>query len=83
MNHITEPWEGHNIMQPTTIGLAILLLGVLAAAGTLIRASWGLTQRLFLPVSIIAGLPHRNTREDSGVGRDPQMRSRWSPVHRS
>lgn len=42
-------------MQPTTIGLAILLLGVLAAAGTLIRASWGLTQRLFLPVSIIAG----------------------------
>ncbi|WP_144794338.1 sodium/glutamate symporter [Kocuria palustris] len=42
-------------MQPQTIGLAILLLGVLAVAGMLVRASWGLTQRLFLPVSIIAG----------------------------
>ena len=42
-------------MQPQTIGLAILLLGALAALGMLIRASWGLTQRLFLPVSIIAG----------------------------
>lgn len=42
-------------MQPQTIGLAILLLGVLAAVGMLIRAGWGLTQRLFLPVSIIAG----------------------------
>lgn len=42
-------------MEATTIALAILLLGTLALVGTLVRVTWKPTQKLFLPVSIIAG----------------------------
>ncbi|WP_313821267.1 sodium/glutamate symporter [Citricoccus sp.] len=42
-------------MEATTVGLAILLLGVLALVGMLVRSTWKVSQKLFLPVSIIAG----------------------------
>lgn len=42
-------------MSPSTVGLALLLLGILAIVGTLIRVRSRWTQKLFLPVSIIAG----------------------------
>lgn len=42
-------------MSPATIGLAILLLGVLALVGIMIRVRNRTAQKLFLPVSIIAG----------------------------
>lgn len=42
-------------MSPSTVGLAILLLGVLAIVGITIRTRSRITQKLFLPVSIIAG----------------------------
>lgn len=42
-------------MSPTTVGLAILLLGVLALVGIMIRVRSRITQKLFLPVSIISG----------------------------
>ena len=42
-------------MSPSTIGLAILLLGILAIVGTMIRVRSRTAQKLFLPVSIIAG----------------------------
>ncbi|MDO5634752.1 MAG: sodium:glutamate symporter [Micrococcus sp.] len=43
-------------MTAAGVGLALLLLGVLALIGAWLRASWSLTQKLFLPVSLIAGL---------------------------
>lgn len=42
-------------MSPSTIGLAILLIGVLALVGIYIRARSRTVQKLFLPVSVIAG----------------------------
>lgn len=42
-------------MSPSTVGLAILLLGVLALVGIMIRVRSRTAQKLFLPVSIIAG----------------------------
>lgn len=42
-------------MSPSTIGLAILLLGVLALVGIMIRVRSRTAQKLFLPVSILAG----------------------------
>src|SRR5690625_1483914 len=42
-------------MTPSTVSLAILLLGVLALIGIYIRARNRTVQKLFLPVSIIAG----------------------------
>lgn len=42
-------------MSPSTVGLAILLLGVLALVGIMIRVRSRAAQKLFLPVSIIAG----------------------------
>lgn len=42
-------------MSPSTIGLAILLLGVLALVGIMVRVRSRTAQKLFLPVSIIAG----------------------------
>src|SRR5690625_3619247 len=42
-------------MSPTTVALAILLLGVLALIGIAVRAYSRTTQKLFLPVSLIAG----------------------------
>lgn len=43
-------------MTAETIGLGLLLIGVLLYLGKLVRLNWGLAQRLFLPSSIIAGL---------------------------
>lgn len=42
-------------MSPSTIGLALLLLGIVALAGKLVRVRSRTAQRLFLPVSIIGG----------------------------
>lgn len=42
-------------MSPSTIGLALLLLGIVALAGKLVRVRSRMAQRLFLPVSIIGG----------------------------
>lgn len=42
-------------MSPTTVALAILLLGVLALVGIAVRAYSKTAQKLFLPVSLIAG----------------------------
>lgn len=42
-------------MSPEIVALAILLLGVIALVGKLIRVRSKLTQRLFLPVSVIGG----------------------------
>ncbi|MDA2811682.1 sodium:glutamate symporter [Nocardiopsis sp. RSe5-2] len=42
-------------MSPDTIGLALLLLGVLLLVAKLVRVKWKLTQKLFLPSSIIGG----------------------------
>lgn len=42
-------------MSPSTVGLAILLLGVMALVGIMIRVRSKTAQKLFLPVSIIAG----------------------------
>src|SRR5699024_11367599 len=42
-------------MSPSTVGLAILLLGVLALVGIMIRVRSRTAQKLLLPVSIIAG----------------------------
>lgn len=42
-------------MSASTIGLAILLLGVLALVGIMIRVRSRTAQKLFLPVSIISG----------------------------
>ncbi|MDN5704712.1 MAG: hypothetical protein L0G71_05110 [Yaniella sp.] len=42
-------------MSPSTVGLAILLLGVLALVGIMIRVRSRTAQKLFLPVSIISG----------------------------
>ena len=43
-------------MSASTIGLAILLLAMVALIGAWIRASSTITQRLFLPVSLISGV---------------------------
>ncbi|WP_160051690.1 sodium/glutamate symporter [Nocardiopsis sp. FR26] len=42
-------------MTPDTVGLALLLLGVLLLVSKLVRVRWKLTQRLYLPGSIIGG----------------------------
>ncbi len=42
-------------MSPETVGLALLLLGVLLLTAKLVRIRWKLTQRLYLPGSIIGG----------------------------
>ncbi|GAB2490181.1 ESS family glutamate:Na+ symporter [Nocardiopsis aegyptia] len=42
-------------MTPATVGLALLLLGVLLLISKLVRVKWKLTQRLYLPASIIGG----------------------------
>ena len=42
-------------MSPETVGLALLLLGVLLLTAKLVRVRWKLTQRLYLPGSIIGG----------------------------
>lgn len=42
-------------MSPSTVALAILLLGVLALIGILVRVRSRTAQNLFLPVSLIAG----------------------------
>ncbi|WP_116244288.1 sodium/glutamate symporter [Nocardiopsis sp. FIRDI 009] len=42
-------------MSPDTIGLALLLLGVLLLVSKLVRVKWKLTQRLYLPGAIIGG----------------------------
>ncbi|MCP3012949.1 sodium:glutamate symporter [Nocardiopsis dassonvillei] len=42
-------------MSPETVGLALLLLGVLLLTAKLVRVRWKLTQRLYLPASIIGG----------------------------
>ncbi|GAA1999154.1 sodium/glutamate symporter [Nocardiopsis rhodophaea] len=42
-------------MSPDTIGLALLLLGVLLLVAKLVRVKWRLAQRLFIPSSIIGG----------------------------
>lgn len=42
-------------MSPTTVALAIVLLGVLALVGIAVRAYSKTAQKLFLPVSLIAG----------------------------
>ncbi|MFI6575061.1 sodium/glutamate symporter [Nocardiopsis sp. NPDC050513] len=42
-------------MSPGTVGLALLLLGVLLLVSKLVRVTWKLTQRLYLPGSIIGG----------------------------
>lgn len=42
-------------MSPNTVGLALLLLGVLLLAAKYIRVKWRLMQTLYLPVSIIGG----------------------------
>lgn len=42
-------------MSPSSVGLAILLLGVIALVGKLIRVRSKTVQKLFLPVSIIGG----------------------------
>ncbi|WP_026117761.1 sodium/glutamate symporter [Nocardiopsis alkaliphila] len=42
-------------MSPDTIGLALLLLGALLLVSKLVRVKWRLTQKLYLPGSIIGG----------------------------
>ncbi|MGW5877286.1 sodium/glutamate symporter [Nocardiopsis terrae] len=42
-------------MSPDTVGLALLLLGVLLLISKFVRVRWKLTQRLYLPSSIIGG----------------------------
>ncbi|WP_017570450.1 sodium/glutamate symporter [Nocardiopsis halotolerans] len=42
-------------MTPDTVGLALLLLGVLLLVSKLVRVRWKLTQKLYLPGSIIGG----------------------------
>ncbi|MBQ1080856.1 MULTISPECIES: sodium/glutamate symporter [unclassified Nocardiopsis] len=42
-------------MSPDTVGLALLLLGVLLLISKLVRVRWKLTQKLYLPSSIIGG----------------------------
>jgi ESS family glutamate:Na+ symporter len=42
-------------MSPDTVGLALLLLGVLLLISKLVRVKWKLTQKLYLPSSIIGG----------------------------
>ncbi|MCX0275885.1 sodium:glutamate symporter [Nocardia zapadnayensis] len=42
-------------MSPSIVGLALILLGIVALVGTVIRVRTRITQKLFLPVSIIAG----------------------------
>jgi ESS family glutamate:Na+ symporter len=42
-------------MTPATVGFALLLLGVLLLISKLVRVKWKLTQRLYLPASIIGG----------------------------
>ncbi|OOC54249.1 MULTISPECIES: sodium/glutamate symporter [Nocardiopsis] len=42
-------------MTPETVGLALLLLGVLLLVSKLVRVKWKLTQKLYLPGSIIGG----------------------------
>lgn len=42
-------------MSPATVALALLLLGILALIGILIRVRSRLTQKLFLPVALISG----------------------------
>ncbi|GAA1071966.1 sodium/glutamate symporter [Nocardiopsis composta] len=42
-------------MSPDIVGLALLLLGVLLLVSKLVRVKWKLTQRLYLPGSIIGG----------------------------
>src|SRR5690625_3947184 len=42
-------------MSPSTVGMAVLLLGVLALVGIYIRARSRTVQKFFLPVSIISG----------------------------
>lgn len=43
-------------MTPGVIGMSLLMLGMLAAVGMYLRAKLRFTQRLFLPVALIAGL---------------------------
>ncbi|QBI18395.1 sodium:glutamate symporter [Egibacter rhizosphaerae] len=42
-------------MTPDAVGLAIVLIGGIVLLGKLLRAWWGVAQRLFLPASILAG----------------------------
>ena len=42
-------------MSPNTVGLALLLLGVLLLISKFIRVKWKLTQKLYLPSAIIGG----------------------------
>src|SRR5699024_10145475 len=42
-------------MSPSTVGMAVLLLGVLALVGIYIRARSRTVQKFFLPVSLISG----------------------------
>ncbi|WP_067598995.1 sodium/glutamate symporter [Nocardiopsis listeri] len=42
-------------MSPDTVGLALLLLGLLLLVSKLVRVKWKLTQKLYLPGSIIGG----------------------------
>ena len=42
-------------MSPNTVGLALLLLGVLLLISKFVRIKWRLTQKLYLPCSIIGG----------------------------
>lgn len=64
-------------MSPSTVGLAILLLGVLALVGIMIRVRSRTAQKLFLPVSIIAGFialilgPQVIGRIGEGLGWEP------------
>src|SRR5690625_7364274 len=63
-------------MSASTIGLAILLIGVLALIGIYIRARSRTVQKLFLPVSLIAGFlalffgPQVFGRVGGGLGWD-------------
>jgi glutamate:Na+ symporter, ESS family len=42
-------------MTPERIAFAVILLGVILVAAKVLRARWGLAQRLFLPASILGG----------------------------
>lgn len=42
-------------MSPNTVGLALLLLGVLLLISKFVRVKWKLTQKLYLPSAIIGG----------------------------
>lgn len=43
-------------LNPNVIGMSLLILGMLAAVGMILRAKLRFTQKLFLPVALIAGV---------------------------